>query len=189
MKKILLLITALFGFHFLSAQTDDAALKNNARVDLSLAGLGITYEQPVSKKILLEGSIGLGAGYWISSGDFNYRWYLNDPVAFFSLGGKYFYNRQKRLENSNSLLFNSGNYFGIHAKYTTKTLRFDDNWETMLIGAHWGIQKSIGKHFSWGLNLGLGYAFDMSSYKDGGSLYPDINVRISYILPFIGNNK
>ncbi|MDR0825327.1 MAG: hypothetical protein LBN74_09555 [Prevotella sp.] len=182
--KLKFFFCALFIALAIQSFGQDTNLKSYGKIGFGFSGLDVSWDIPVSDKILFEAAAGLGAGYFISSGDYNYKWYLDDPVAFFTLHGKYYINRTKRLKQGKSIDLNTGSFIGIKAKYVTQTLRYSFNWKTLLIAAHWGMQRPIGKHFSYEFYAGLGYAVDMSEYNDGGCLYPDLNIRISYILPF-----
>jgi len=182
MRFSLIVVSLLFAIT--ATAQKDTMLKSYAKIGLGGSGLDFSWDVPVSNKILLEAAAGLGAGYRIEETSFNYTWYLDDPVAFFTLHSKYYYNRAKRLNKGKSIDFNSGNFFGIKAKYAIKTLRYSGNRESLLVAAHWGIQRTFGKRFTGEFYVGLGYACDMSENKYGGTIYPDANVRFSYVLPF-----
>lgn len=162
----------------------DTRMKSFSKIDFGFSGLGVSYETPLSEKFLFEVGAGLGAGYIIDNETFNYTWYLDDPSAFLSVHGKYVYNRHTRVKKGKSLNLNSGNFWGLKMKYTTPTLRYSFNSESLLIGLHWGIQRQLSSHFSYQLQTGLGYGLDVSQYNMGGRLFPDINIRFSYVLPF-----
>lgn len=184
MKKGMFTLFCLYSV-VLSLRGQEDNVTNQGRIDLSLSGLSIAYELPVSRKVAFEAAVGLGAGYDVSDGGYSYHYYLDDPSAFATLGVKYLYNRPKRVEKGKSLDYNSGNYWGVKAKYATTTIINDFNYETMLFGIHWGVQRRLSNHISYGFNLGIGYGFDLSEYKGVGSLFPDCNIRISYHIPFI----
>lgn len=159
-------------------------LKTLGKVDLGLSGLGLSLETPVSDQVLLEFAAGLGAGYKVDE-DFRYRLYFNDPAVFGSAHMKYYYNQQSRVDRGRPVSYNAGNFFGIKAKYTSPTLWEQQTWHTMLVGFHWGLQRKIGKYFLYQFDVGIGVAVDLEN-KNSHHItpFPDLNFRISYVLPF-----
>lgn len=159
-------------------------LETYAKIDLGFSGLGFSVETPINHRIILEAAAGLGAGYRIDE-DFIYRFYFEDPAFFASAHGKFYYNQEKRVRKGKSLSLNSGNFFGIKVKYASPTLRKDKTWHSLLTGFHWGLQRKLGNHFLYQLDIGIGAAFDIDSQtRTQMTLFPDFNFRISYVLPF-----
>jgi hypothetical protein len=199
-KGFWMLMLACIGVAGQVFAQDDIELKRQAKIDLGLSGLGISYELPLAKKFLLEGAAGLGTGYDMHN-DMAATLNLAAPSAFFTLHGKYYYNRAKRLEKGKNLDFNSGTFVGLKVKYATPNLWNDDdgssyvyfgpnrNSDTFLAAVHWGFQYKIGKHFAYEFYVGLGYATSYVTYyylysRWDNTLYLDANIRFSYLLPF-----
>lgn len=159
-------------------------LATYGKIDFGFSGLSLSFDTPLSEKILLEAALGLGAGYEIDE-DYKYRFYFEDPAFFASLHGKYYYKQNRILDGDKNVSFNSGNFFGVKVKYTSRTLRKDKLWHSLLTGFHWGMQRKLGKHFLYQLDLGVGAAFDIDSKSTTHmTLFPDANFRFSYVLPF-----
>lgn len=164
--------------------TTERYLKTYSKIDLSFSGLGFAIETPISDRVLLEFAVGLGAGYKVNE-DFKYRMYFNDPAIYSSVAAKYYINKKTQVKKGTSERLNSGNFFALKSKYVTPTLRDSKTWDTMLVALHWGLQRNIGKHFVYQLTLGIGGAIDMDDKTSTHlTLYPDVNFRFSYILPF-----
>lgn len=155
--------------------------RTQGKVDFGFSGLGLSIETPASENILLEFAAGLGAAYQVNE-DFKYRFYFDDPAFFATAHGKYYYIHTDQ-EKTNPL--NSGNFFGIKVKYASPTLRNEKMWHTLLTGFHWGLQRRLGNHFLYQLDLGVGAAIDIDSKTTTKmTLFPDANFRFSYVLPF-----
>ena len=162
----------------------ESHLKTSAKVDFGLSGLGLSLDKPFSEHVLLEVAAGLGASYQINE-DFKYRLYFDDPAFFATIHGKYYYKQDKVYEDGKNASFNSGKFFGIKVKYTSPTLRKEKMWHTLLTGFHWGLQRKLGKHFLYQLNIGVGAAIDVDSKtKTHVTLFPDANFRFSYVISF-----
>ncbi len=175
---------SLFAQEKVENEKIEKHLATYGKIDFGFSGLSLTFDTPLSEKILLELGAGLGAGYQIDE-DYRYRLYFDDPAFFASLHCKYYYKQKRVFDGDKNVSFNSGNFFGIKVKYTSRTLRNDKLWHTVLTGFHWGLQRKLGKHFLYQINLGIGAAFDVDSKTTTHmTLYPDANFRFSYVLPF-----
>lgn len=187
--KFRLIITSILFLIIspLCAQNEDAEVRylvTQGKVDLGFSGLGLSIETPVSNKVLLEMAAGLGAGYRVNE-DFRYRMYFDDPAAFASVHMKYYYNQERRVSKGRPVSYNAGNFFGIKAKYTSPTLWEKQTWHTLLTGFHWGMQRKMGKYFLYQFNVGIGVAIDLENKNPNHiTPFPDLNFRISYVLPF-----
>lgn len=188
MKNNFLILGVLFlilsSSNLLAQEDTERYLKTYSKVDLSFSGIGLSIETPISDRILFEAAGGVGAGYMVNE-DFKYRWYFDNPSFYASAHAKYYIRKDMRVAKGTSQRFNSGNFFALKAKYTTPTLHDNKTWHTLLAAVHWGLQRNIGEHFLFQLTLGVGGAIDLDNKTTTHvTLYPDANLRFSYILPF-----
>lgn len=187
-KLSVLFFLLLFSYNICSQENryvDEGALGTFAKIDFGFSGLGVSFDTPLSDKVLLEFGAGLGAAYQIDE-DFKYRLYFDDPAFFATAHAKYYFKQKKVIDNKGrNVSFNTGNFFGIKVKYASPTLHDEKMWHTLLTGVNWGLQRKLGKHFLYQLNLGIGAAIDIDSKTTTHmTLFPDANFRLSYVLPF-----
>ena len=183
------LISILFtGLIFLAVGqnvSSNTSLKSLTKLDVGLQGVGFTYEPRLSNKLTIDLSVGAGGGYDVYEGGVGYEWNIIQPAFYFSVTPKFFYNRKKRLEKARSTKFNSGNYIGLRLKYTTPSVAPNDPLrDALLINLHWGLQRAIGKRWTFNTHIGGGYAQDLNSQF--GTIYPALDFKFSYI---ISNHK
>jgi hypothetical protein len=99
----------------------------------------------------------------------------------FSLTPKYFYNRRSRIEKGKESTLNGGNYFGLRIKYVTANYNlWGDYGKTFLANVHWGIQRPLGKRFTFNCHAGAGYAENLDDH--GGTFYPSVDFKFSFVL-------
>jgi hypothetical protein len=185
MKSIFTLVL-LFSFSFLLAQNHSSEnnLEKLVKLDLGLRGIGITYEPKLSNKMSIELSGGIGGGYDISFQDFTYTWNLPDPALHVIVNPKYYYNRNKREAKGKTTELNSGNYVGLGIKYTSRGIsESTEVWDALLFNLHWGMQRAIGKRWTFNIHAGVGYAIDATDLSNSsGTVYPALDLRFAYIL-------
>jgi len=176
----LLLTTTLFLF---GQYSDISELRNLAKLDLGLQGIGFTFEPRVGKNTTIDLSAGIGGGYKIARDEFTYELDITDPALYFSVTPKFFYNRQKRMEKEKTGSLNAGNYIGLRLKYTTKGLSENsDINDALLVNVHWGLQSPLGKKWSFMTHIGAGYATDATDLNQlSGTIYPALEFRFSYV--------
>jgi len=181
MKRIIVL-TLLLGFldsSFGQTSKSDLKLSCLTKLDLGLQGIGLTYEPMLSNKVTADISAGASGGYDIAEGSISYN--IFKPAFYFSLTPKYFYNRQTRILKGKTTTLNSGDYIGLRLKYVTPSDRQSDfTRNSILINAHWGIQRAIGNHWAFNFHIGAGYARDIDFGFD--TIYPAIDFKFSYVL-------
>jgi hypothetical protein len=180
MKSIASLI--LYSGYILSAfaqtSASDIELSSLIKFDLGGQGIGPTYESRLFNEITLDISAGVGGGYDITEGSLVLD-YLK-PAFYFSLTPKYFYNRQTRADKGKETRFNSGNYIGTRLKYAAPNHRNSDfTRNSILANLHWGIQRAIGRHWTFNFHIGAGYARDIDNGV--GTIYPAIDFKFSYV--------
>jgi hypothetical protein len=185
MKSTFTLAFLLF-FSFLSAQNTSTAnnLEKLVKLDLGLRGVGITYEPKLSNKMSIELSGGIGGGYDISFQEFTYSWNLLDPALYVVVNPKYYYNRNKKQAKGKTTALNSGNYIGLGIKYTSRGITENtDVWDALLFNLHWGMQRAIGKGWTFNTHAGVGYAIDATDLSNSsGTIYPALDLRFGYVL-------
>lgn len=158
-------------------------LKPTIQADLSFSGLGFSGNIPLSQAILFEVGAGLGAGYRINE-DFKYYLYLDNPAVYANLHAKYYYELKKNRAKDRNRKFNSGNFAGLQVQYTSPNISEQVAWNTLLTSVHWGMQRQLYKRFVMQLTLGVGVAMNLDfSETTNVSLFPDVNFKISYVLP------
>jgi len=185
MRKFIFTSFLLNASLFLFSQHSDVTnLRNLAKLDLGLQGIGFTFEPRVGKSTTIDLSTGIGGGYNISTDDLTYEVDITNPALYFSITPKVFYNRQKRIEKGKASLVNSGNYIGLRLKYTTKGLSENSEiYDALLMNVHWGLQRPLGKKWLFMTHLGAGYAMDATDLNHGsGTFYPALEFRFSYVI-------
>ncbi len=150
--------------------------------------LGVTNELRLGPKTTLVTTAGLGgyAGAQATAPATNAApdWYygINANV---SVGSRYFYNFERRLEGGKSIRYNSGNYLTVVASYTTPAfIRKDPTRPTDIntsidgpsVRALWGFQRTYRQNFYLNLGLGLGVSRQYTGFAGDfalGYTFPD----------------
>ena len=183
MKKTILFSVLIASLFVVNAQTPTNVpkLNNQIKLDLSIGGIGLTYEPRLGGKTTIDLSAGIGGGYDVSEDNVGYDWNILQPAFYFSATPKFFYNRKRRFDNGKNVDLNSGNYIGLRVKYTTAgTAQDGSTRQSLLVNAHWGIQRALGKRWSLNAHVGVGYAEDLDYQY--GTIYPSLDLKFSYIL-------
>jgi hypothetical protein len=178
-KILVLLTTFTLSFSIQGQSTDtDNNLKNLGKFDMGLQGIGFAFETRLSKLITTEGSAGFGGGYGIMDGSLDLQ--LLKPALYFTVTPKYFYNRNHRAEKGRRMQNNSGNYLGFRCKYSLPLYKKSDIIRnSLLTNFHWGMQRSLGEHWTFNAHAGAGYARDID--KGAGTFYPALEFKFSHI--------
>src|SRR5437763_6573569 len=114
-------IFTLAGLVSTAQNTNGTQLHLQTKFNLELQGLGISVEPAFGKSFTTKFSGGIGTGgYNISTNNFTFTVAPLDPMVFFSLTPKFYYNRAHRLAKGKNSELNAGNYFGLKIKYTSK---------------------------------------------------------------------
>jgi len=193
-KNKLSFFVLLFALLTQASTLSSQSLQMLPKVGLGINGLDLSIEIPVTEKITIEPAVGFGPSYDFGPMDgltskVSYHWALLKPSVHASMYGKFFYNRDKRMRNDKSLLFNSGNFIGAKVKYVSKPLTNDDYYwptKTLLANLNWGGQRNIGRYWNYSYSVGLGYGRNLDiSY---GTFYPAFDFKVAYVLPLFGRN-
>ena len=189
------LFVFLFALLTQTSAVSSQSLQTIPKIGIGINGLDFSVEIPVAEKITIEPAIGLGPSYDFSDKDaltkkIDWHWALLEPSLHASMYGKFFYNRDKRIRKTKSLLFNSGNFIGAKVKYVSKPLtseEFHGQTNTFIANLNWGGQRNIGRHWNYSYSMGLGYGHNIeSSY---GTFYPAFDLKIAYVLPLFARNN
>lgn len=184
-RQIFTLTVLLTGIVSLAQKSSDYKLQSLTKLNLELQGFGISFEPRLGNTATIELSTGIGTGgYDIWSESFTYVVYPQGPTGFISITPKVYYNRKKRMEKGKPVALNSGNYFGLRIKYTTRSIA--ENTEirdALLYNAHWGMQRAIAKRWILATHFGIGYAIDATDLSNSeGTFYPALDLKFSYVL-------
>jgi hypothetical protein len=155
-------------------------------MEAGLQGLGINYSANAGRKWLIEFSVGLGGGYFVTGQQFYYSFTILKPVFYVKAQPKIFLNREGQKE---------GDYIGLNLKYTTGQLfskSYNDSakWVSLkgysapalLMDVHWGFQEELGDRWHLDGHLGIGYAFDFRYRWGSNHWYPAVGLKASYRL-------
>lgn len=186
--QIFTLLFSAFSLLAVAQNNSNKPLQTFTKLNLELQGISFSAEPKVGKSSTIDFSAGIGTGgYDIWSNDFTYV--ALEPTGFISITPKFYYNRNKRIAKGKPAELNSGNYFGLRVKYTTKS--FSENEQVrdaLLFNAHWGMQRAIGKRWTCNTHFGVGYGIDATDLNNSeGSFYPALDLKFSYLLNKRGN--
>ena len=173
------------------AQNSDVHLQSLTKLDLGFRGIGFSFEPALSKNFSMDLSAGFGGGYEIEDSHFAYEWNLLKPSIYIIVNPKYYYNRGKRSEKGKNMASNSGNYIGLAIKYASPSIgEYSVVVDALLFNLHWGIQRPIGKRWTFNTHLGVGYAVDATDLSNSaGTVYPAFDLRWAYVLNYKKKNK
>jgi hypothetical protein len=124
------------------------------KIETGINGMGLALEIPIANKLTIEPAIGVGPSYSLNgdddalTGKMGWRWALIEPSFHGAVYGKYFYNKNKRIDKNKSLRNNSGNFIGVKVKYVSKSLSTPQYYSnTILANLNWGGQFNLGRHW------------------------------------------
>lgn len=184
MKKsyFILFLLIFSSLSFCQEITEDTIqFKYLQKIEYNLLGLGVNYEAPLNKVLILDTGLGLNAGY-TAGNSINFEKDFLNPTFYIKSELKYYYNRPQRIKRGNSTDNNAGSYFAFQTKFSTKRLfDYEDKLSNVLLNEiHWGIQRTIYENVLFNFHVGLGNIIDFTT--KGGSNYASLGVRFSYIL-------
>jgi len=157
---------------FANAQTTNKVENHQFKVDFIAPGFN--YELGLNSKNTINFGAGIGFGFRSSSE-------LGSDFGFYPAGEiqyRHYYNLKRRANKGKNTFANSGNYIAAAANYTSGRSIFGDldlaydNY--LFIGPVYGLQRTYGKGFNFGLEFGAGY---YQNDVDGGiSLLADFSI-------------
>lgn len=205
--NFLFFFLSLFTFSFSAQAQDSLALKQHQfKAGIKAIGLGASYERRLRKSTTfylevaidrLEGTVGYytfetvdpaKSDYQYSDGYYFYKTDLifketNAWVPNLSSEFRKYYNINKRIANKKKTQNNSFDYVGIGARYyfNAKT-NIEEVKQPAILAAYatWGIQKVVGKAFSFEFNLGPG--IQRSFEQNTTELYVNGNLKFDLVI-------
>jgi hypothetical protein len=169
---------------FLFAQEevkDSTALVYLQKAEFNVFGLGVNYEVPVAKALVLDSGVGFTSGVRVVGDKISYEKKIYNPCFYFKSELKYYYNRSQRIANGFSVANNEGSYFALQTKYTTPRL-LDNEYSlsnVIMSEIHWGIQRTVYEDFLINLHIGLGIVSDFTTRQN--SNYTAVGVKVAYV--------
>lgn len=164
-----------------SQEISSTSVTTQTKIDLGFEGIGLAYEPSILPLLSIDFNVGLGGYYNISESNFDYFLNPKRPALFASINPKYFYNKKKRVLNGKNTNLNSGSYFGLKAKYVSKSMSSDVfSDKVLLFNIHWGLQRQIGNNMLLNGYAGLGYGDEVDTKF--GTPYPAVGMKLSYII-------
>lgn len=180
MKKLLIILTLVWGT-FISAQDQNpVTLENLFSANLNFIGAGITYERVLGDKVTTH----FNASYQLVGASGGTGRDLDLIFAGnFSVGGRYYYNRERRFAKGKKLTQNAGNFwageFQVVPDFTiTKVDRFTRYLTTYTLGAKYGLRRNIVKNLNYEAEFGLGYVFT----DQDAIVFPLLEFKLQYVL-------
>ena len=180
MKKILFFSFLLISFSNFAQTEPQPTIEDLGKINVGLHGVEFSYEFPLSNKFLWENSLGVGMGSRVKMNKTYYTFILNNPTPYLKSELKYVYNTKKRLEKNKKVDLNSGNYIALQSKYSFGDKDYFDLNKTLLTEIHWGIQRPLGKKFTFNTHVGVGFLKDFET--EYAEFSPTIGVKFGYKL-------
>ncbi|MEM7485528.1 MAG: hypothetical protein AAF348_09995 [Bacteroidota bacterium] len=155
-------------------------------IQTGFAGLWFYNELALSSRFALRTEVGLDAydkdDFYPDTG------FLLATVL--TLEPRWYYNLNKRKDQSKPINGNSGNFFSLKSSLRLENLliKFGEDDVEMVnnlsIVPTWGMRRSLGKHFNYEAGVGIGYvhffAKDAGFSKDEGEVAINLHLRIGY---------
>ncbi len=180
MKKFLLTVFVLWSSWITAQENTLAPLENLFSANLNIVGAGVTYERVLGNKFTTHFNasyqlVGVSGG---SNQDVDLTFAGN-----LSVGGRYYYNRERRFEKGKKLTQNAGNFwaaeFQVIPDFTVATEeRFARYLTTYLVGAKYGLRRNITRNLNYECEFGLGYLFT----DEDATVYPLLEFKLQYVL-------
>lgn len=187
MKKSIY-ISTLIILCSLSVRSQKASVeKSITGIQIGYLGIWLQNEAKLSSKIAFRSEIGLDAGVWASQ-FYPKAGFVLIPVV--TLEPKWYYNLDKRLNNSKNIANNSGNFISIQASYHPRWFHISnyDNVKTynqFSIIPTYGLKRKVGNHFTFETGLGYGLSVVSKNYEDIVNIEIDpainLHLRLGYI--------
>ncbi len=186
MKKTLLILT-LCGLALVAKSQSTSVENSTFGVQTGVLGFWVYNEAKLSNTVALRTEVGFDFGIWETTFYDEYDApFLLTPVVV--LEPRFYYNLEKRAENSKRTDGNSGNFIALKMSYHPDVVLFNtDNAPVVSdfsIIPTWGIRRSIGELFNFEAGLGAGYTYtfaERAGYsKDKSEMELNMHLRIGY---------
>ena len=180
MKRITLLSLMVLSSSFFAYGQSEEPKVERSLLSVYFIPLKISYEQGLGKSNTLEIGGGLNGVSWLeNTGDFDDFRFGIAPFAEATF--RNYYNLEKRQSKGKRTAMNSGNYWGIHARYLFEPIAGDtgdSQFSSVFIAPVWGFQRNYNSHFSLGMDFGMGIGFnDSDAYFS-----PVIRLKLGFVL-------
>ncbi len=160
--------------------------QNKASVEKSIYGIQtgtlgfwVYNEVKLTNTIALRSEIGLDGGF-IAGSNVDFIYVLAPTIT---AEPRFYYNLKKRSKKGKSILKNSANFLALKFFYVPDLFVISNTrgsiTNSLSIIPKWGIKRTIGKHFTYELGLGIGYYVDLDDSRLNGST-ADLHLRIGY---------
>jgi len=181
MKKLKLLLAILLLFSLaVQGQKKVSVEKSIYGIQTGILGVWGYNESKLTNSIALRSEIGLDAGFSGGS-NINTVFVLTPTIT---AEPRFYYNLKKRSKKGKSIFKNSGNFLSLKFFYVPNlfvisNLRNVSARKSLSIIPEWGIKRTIGKHFTYELGLGIGYYIDLEDSWFNATT-ADLHLRIGY---------
>jgi len=194
MKTIVRILLLLSCFTTLKAYAQDTTkyLKPvQVKLNLDFLGASVSYEQRVSNSNTLYLDAGIGYGFTYQStyfDDANNTYYQYQVRPAITAEFRHYYHFKERLAKSRSIANNGSNFFAMNVDYIFKPSSSTtdlDKSAVVSIMPSWGIQRALGNSFSFELQLGVQFSYELTRYTPNSTQWtvgPGTVIRIGYVL-------
>ena len=180
MKKFKPLLAILFLFSLaVQSQNKISVEKSIYGIQTGTLGFWFYNEAKLTNTIALRSEIGLDGGF-IAGSNIGFVYVLAPTVTS---EPRFYYNLKKRSKKGKSILKNSANFLALKFLYVPDLFVISNTrgsvTNSLSIIPKWGIKRTIGKHFTYELGLGIGYYIDLDDSRFNDTT-ADLHLRIGY---------
>ncbi|PIV16300.1 MAG: hypothetical protein COS42_10730 [Flavobacteriales bacterium CG03_land_8_20_14_0_80_35_15] len=181
MKKITLLSIIMFLSCFIMTSQDRVSVEKSIfGVQTGTLGIWVYNESRLSNTIALRSEIGFDTG--IRGGFYRKTIFVLAPEI--TAEPRFYYNLEKRSKNGRNISKNSSNFLALKLNYRPELFVISSVagvsvLESFSIIPKWGIKRTVGKHFTYELGLGIGYIYYLN-YINQGEVTADLHIRFGY---------
>ena len=159
--KYFLLTLTFYGLSFVAKSQNASVEKSTSGIQIGVVGVWIYNEAKLSDKISLRSELGLDAGIFGAMNFYEQGYILIPDIT---LEPRYYYNLNKRFNQSKSIAGNSGNFISLKTSYNPDWFVIPDNKilrpvNQISIIPTWGIKRNVGNHFTYEAGIGFGWRY------------------------------
>ncbi len=187
MKKIILALT-LCGLTLIAKSQNASVEKSTFGVQTGVLGIWAYNEAKLSNSIALRTELGFDFGIWETTfyDDYDSPFLLTPVIV---VEPRFYYNLNKRSENSKSIEGNSGNFIALKAGYHPDWFVLFNPDDAPVVSDFsiiptWGIRRNLGEHFNYEAGLGVGFSHtfaESAGYsEDKSEIELNMHLRIGY---------
>ncbi|MCF6182514.1 hypothetical protein [Lutibacter sp.] len=181
MKKLKQLLPILFLLSLaVQSQNKASVEKSIYGIQTGILGVWGYNESKLTNSIALRSEIGLDAGFRGGS-NINTVFVLTPTIT---IEPRFYYNLKKRSKKGKSILKNSANFLTLEFFYVPNLFVISNTRNVSVANSlsiipKWGIKRTIGKHFTYELGLGIGYYIDLDDSRFNDTV-ADLHIRFGY---------